>query len=116
MRRANRLRSQLDFDRVISGGRGVTRPELVLYHAAGGASGRPRIGFAVSRRVGGAVVRNRTKRLLREAVRPLIPRLVACDIVVVARPAVVEAGVRDLADALSDAAARARLLRTTTED
>jgi ribonuclease P protein component len=90
----------------------VPTPEFVLYHFAREASEAPRIGFSVSRRVGGAVVRNRARRVLREAVRPLIPRLVACDIVVVARAPVVGAGVADLERSLADAAARAGLLRT----
>ena len=86
--------------------------EFVLYHFAREAPQAPRIGFAVSRRIGGAVVRNRARRVLREAIRPLIPRLVACDIVVVARPPVIGAGVADLAESLAGAAARAGLLRT----
>jgi ribonuclease P protein component len=98
------------------GGR-VTRPEFVLYHfareapAAGLGANAPRVGFSVGRRLGGAVIRNRVRRRLREAIRPLLPRLVACDIVVVARPAAVGAAVGDLGGALADAAARAGLLR-----
>jgi ribonuclease P protein component len=72
----------------------------------------PRVGFSVSKRVGGAVVRNRVRRSLREAMRPLLPNLVACDIVVVAQPAVVGAGTKDLEKVVGDAVARAGLLRT----
>ena len=88
----------------------MTRPELVLYHFAREASDRPRVGLRVSRRIGGAVVRNRVRRLLREALRPLLPRLAACDIVVVARPAILGVGVGDLERALADAAERAGLV------
>jgi ribonuclease P protein component len=94
----------------------VTAPEFVLYHFAREAPEVPRIGFAVSRRVGGSVVRNRARRVLREAVRSLIPRLVACDIVVVARPPVAWAGVADLETSLADAASRAGLLLTDRQD
>jgi ribonuclease P protein component len=99
---------------VLRTGRRLTTPEFVLYHCAREASDSPRIGFAVGRRVGGAVVRNRARRLLREAARQLVPRLVGCDVVVVARPPIAELGGAELATALADAAARARLLLTAT--
>lgn len=89
--------------------------EFVLYHFAREAPSVPRVGFAVGRRIGGAVTRNRIRRRLREAIRPLIPRFVACDVVVVARPAAVDAQVRDLEETLTDAAARAGLLRTQAQ-
>lgn len=89
----------------------MTRPEFVLYHFAREASESPRVGLRVSRRIGGAVVRNNVRRRLREALRPLIPRLRACDIVVVARPGVLGAEVADLEQALEETAARAGLLR-----
>jgi ribonuclease P protein component len=111
MRPAERLRSRAAFERVRRSGRRVSAPEFVLYHFAREAPGSARIGFAVGRRVGGAVVRNRVRRLLREAIRPLIPRLAACDIVIVARPPALEAGVAELGTALADAAERAGLLK-----
>jgi ribonuclease P protein component len=85
---------------------------VVLYHFAREAPESPRVGFSVARRLGGAVIRNRTRRRLREAIRPLIPRLVACDVLVVARPPAVEAEVRDLTAMLEDALAQAGLLTT----
>ncbi len=119
MRRQNRLRPGSRLQEVISSGRRVTRTEFVLYHFAREASERPSVGLRVSRRVGGAVVRNRVRRQLREALRPLIPRLVASDIVIVARPAAAEAGVSGLGRSLADAAARAGLILSgdaTTND
>jgi len=92
----------------------VTTPEFVLYHLHQAGDG-PRFGFVVSRRVGRATVRNRTKRLLREACRALIPCLaVDVDIVVVAREPCAESSFSDLKTALEEAAARAGLTEGTT--
>ena len=46
-----------------------------------------RVGFTATRRVGGAVVRNRAKRRLREAARLMLPQLgrAGCDYVLIAR-------------------------------
>jgi ribonuclease P protein component len=55
----------------------------------------PRVGLTVSSKVGGAVVRNRVKRRLREAVRHELSRLPAVELVIVARQSAVDASVAD---------------------
>jgi ribonuclease P protein component len=62
-----RLSRSADFDRVFRHGRSHAGRELVLYVFPRGESDEPRLGLSVSRKVGGAVQRNRVKRLLREA-------------------------------------------------
>jgi ribonuclease P protein component len=51
-----------------------------------------RFGLATGRRLGGAVVRNRVRRRLREALRVMAPSFQpGWDVLIIARPAIVEA-------------------------
>jgi ribonuclease P protein component len=81
-----RLSRSADFDRVFRSGRSHAGRELVLYVFPRDKEGDPRLGLSVSRKVGGAVDRNRVKRLLREAFALESSRLPpGTDAVVVAR-------------------------------
>lgn len=59
--------------------------------------GPPRFGLTVSRKVGNAVVRNRVKRSLREAIRKGWSALTAVDVVFIARPSAATASSMQLA-------------------
>lgn len=63
-----RIRKRAEFDRVFAARISVADENLII-HAACNELGHTRLGLAVSRRVGGAVQRNRWKRRLREAFR-----------------------------------------------
>ena len=62
-----RLKHRRQFDLVYSQGRKRTGPGLVLFHLEGTPDRQ--VAFVASRKVGGAVRRNRAKRLMREAFR-----------------------------------------------
>ncbi len=82
-----RLRSAADFRRVTKAGRRAGRPTVVI-HATPRTQGPSRAGFVVSKAVGGAVQRNRTKRRLRHLVADALPGLeTPLDVVVRALPA-----------------------------
>ncbi|MGH3001072.1 MAG: ribonuclease P protein component [Gaiellaceae bacterium] len=93
MQRRNRLSRSRDFDAVYRRGRSVSTRFLTLYWFQRDESlGDPRLGFAVPKSVGNAVVRNRIKRQLREIVRGRIDDVPqANDYVVVVRKGLPEA-------------------------
>lgn len=65
--------------------------------------GHPRFGFAVSRKVGNAVVRNKVKRRLREVFRHARPLVDGVDVMVLARPEAARATLVELDRAFREA-------------
>jgi ribonuclease P protein component len=101
VKREQRLRSPADFRRVReSAPRGWAHPLLVVYVAPNDLA-HTRVGITVSGRVGKAVVRNRVRRRLREALGQRFARLPhSVDVVVSARPASARATWGQLCSAL----------------
>jgi ribonuclease P protein component len=93
---SGRLSRSADFERVYRRGRSQGNRYLVLYVFPRGEGDGPRLGVSVGRKLGGAVKRNRVKRLLRESFRARADGLPADhDFVVVARPDAGELAERD---------------------
>jgi ribonuclease P protein component len=93
VQRRNRLSRSRDFDTVYRQGRSVSTRFLTLYwFSRDEQAGDPRLGFAVPKSVGNAVVRNRIKRQLRDIVRGRLERLPQVnDYVLVVRPGLPDA-------------------------
>ncbi len=73
-----------------------------------------RYGFSVSKRLGGAVVRNRVKRRMREILRAL-PLEVGWDIIFIVRPKAAKASFADLEKTVRGLLSRARILEREHE-
>ena len=108
MKREQRLRTPAEFQRVRERApRGWPHPLLVMY-VSPNELGHPRVGITVSGRVGKAVVRNRIRRRLREALRARWDRLPqGSDVLVTARPASAQATWPQLCEALDSVLRRA---------
>jgi ribonuclease P protein component len=92
-----RFHTRRDYVGVEDGGRRVAGRFLILVGKPNGRAG-DRLGIIASRRVGGAVVRNRAKRRLREIFRRRAPVTGprALDVVAIARPDLVRAPFADV--------------------
>lgn len=113
----DRLHSGREISHVL-GGRRQRAGRLVALHARCASSptgARPRVAVIASRRVGGAVQRNRAKRLLREAARHLTLRE-GCDIVLVARPRCALSGLREVVGELERLCRHTGVLEDTAGD
>jgi ribonuclease P protein component len=83
--------------------------ELVVMKALPNQLERSRYGFSVGKRLGGAVVRNRVKRRMREIMRAL-PLEAGWDIILIARPKAAAADFAGLEKTVRGLLSRAKIL------
>jgi ribonuclease P protein component len=110
VQRKFRLTRSEDFKRVRRSGKSYAHPLVVLIVQTHDQP-RVKVGVAAGRTVGTAVTRNRAKRLLREAMRPLIPNIASgYDLILIARPGVVSATLEETRESLLTLLQRAKIL------
>lgn len=97
----------MEFLRVAAKGRKVPSPGLVLQVLPRADAEPARFGFTVTKKVGNAVVRNRTRRRLKEAARLLDPPPSGADLVLVGRDATRRRRFTELQDDLRRSLAKA---------
>ena len=124
MQRKFRLTRSEDFKRVRRSGKSYAHPLVVLIVQVHDRRSSPedtrshpvdqprvKVGVAAGRTVGTAVYRNRAKRLLREAMRTLIPNLTSgLDLILIARPGLASASLEQTRQALLTLLQRAQIL------
>jgi ribonuclease P protein component len=104
------LRKNKNFQAVYKTGKSFANKMMVLYVLPKSNDDR-RIGFAAGKRLGNAVVRNRMKRLLREAYRLNQARLISgVDLVLVSRKVMVGAELSTIIRSFLDLCNKARIL------
>ena len=115
MQRKYRLTRSEDFKRVRRSGKSYAHPLVVLIVQTHDQP-RVKVGVAAGRTIGTAVHRNRAKRLLREAMRPLIPYIASnLNLILIARPGLVTATLEEARRALRNLLQRAQILTSINE-
>jgi len=115
MERRYRLAHSGQFQKVRRQGRSWSHPLLVLLVLANDLP-YSRFGFLVSKHIGKAVVRNRVKRLMREAMRARLSRISpGWDVVTIGREPIVQADLRRIGKALDSLLQRAELIAKPPE-
>jgi ribonuclease P protein component len=112
MQRKHRLRANADFQRLRREGKSLLHP-LVVMAILPNDLGCSRFGFAVGRRIGNAVKRNRIKRRMREAVRLRLREGVIAagwDVVLIARRPIRDASFHQVDQAIGLLLRRAGLM------
>ena len=116
MRFSSSLKENSLFRRLYAKGKSAAGSCLVVYCRKNG-TGTNRVGYTVSKKLGGAVVRNRIRRRLREIYRTHEEEfLPGRDIVVVARSRAAAASYRQLERSMLTLSARLGLLREKRDD
>lgn len=96
-------------------GKSYAHPLVVLI-ALPNDSLQVRVGVSAGRSIGGAVQRNRAKRLLRAAINPLVPSITpGNDLVLLARKPILERKSSHVQQALTQNLKRARLLKNAND-
>lgn len=89
MRKAYRVKTEQDFQKVFKQGESCANRKFVVYRLAKPGQAHFRVGLSVGKKVGNAVERNRVKRLLRanlfELKDGIDPEI---DFIVIARPSI----------------------------
>lgn len=90
---SQRLKRNKEFQYIYRRGKSVSDKLLVLIHIR---SDETKTGFSVGKRIGNSVVRNHTKRLMREAFRSLTEPFRPSKIIFVAREGILSASYWDI--------------------
>lgn len=110
LKRTDALKRKKEFRYTYRAGKNINGRLVTLVYVKNRRN-KVQIGFAVGKKIGGSVVRNRVKRRLREAVTPCIPLLKpGYNLVLIAREPIVDASFSSIEEAVRERFSRAGLM------
>ena len=111
------IKSHQDFERVFTQGKRLKHPLIRMVICDCVSEGDPaRVAFAAAKRLGNAVVRNRSKRVLREAARACCLPVEGREIILFATPRTRTASPEDMQAALQSLLRRAHVSTSGLKD
>lgn len=113
MQKELRLTRREDFNKVYRYGKSAANQQVVVYWLSNPRIERFRMGVSVSKKLGGAVVRNRIRRMMKEIVRLNADKIRPhFDFIVIGRKPVVDMEYAQMEKSLLHALRRAQLLHS----
>ena len=117
MERKDRLNRTLDIQRVRRYGKSIAHPFFVLICLRDKATENAPVGVIASKAVGGAVDRNRAKRVLRSAAAELHESIRPdCMILLIARQAILDHDTPEITEILANQLKKADLFREHSQE
>jgi len=112
LHRSHRLKKNEEFQLVFQKGNSSANKQFVVYATRKEGQATFRAGISVSKKLGNAVVRNRVKRLIREAIASLEAEIKpGLDLVIIARPGLEEMSLESIRSSLVHVLKRAKVLK-----
>lgn len=100
MDKVYRLRNNMEFKKVYSGGKNYWNRNLVLYVRKNNME-HSRVGYSITKKIGNSVVRNKVRRRMKEIYRLEFNNIKAgYDIIIIPKKNIVDISYRDLESAM----------------
>ena len=117
MDRKTRLNHTLDIQRVRRNGKSIAHPFFVLMYLRDSSTQNTPVGVIASKAVGGAVERNRAKRVLRSAADALHANIQQdCMILLIARQAILDHDTPEITEILAKQLKKAEIYRESAQE
>ena len=111
MEKRFRLRKNMEFKKVYTGGKNFWNRNLVLYIKKNNLE-EPRLGITITKKVGNAVVRNKIRRRIKEIYRLNLHKIKGgYDLIIIPKKNVVDISFKDLESALNHILKRSNMFK-----
>ena len=116
LKKINRLKKRYQYQYIYKAGTYISSKAVAL-HFVSSKTNNAKVGFAVTKKIGHAVVRNKTRRRLREILRKHLPSLKQnYNIIIVAKEQILETDFNSLENQIVNLLKKANLIKNDEEN